>query len=251
MNELRYRQSLTGANPVRLTMPLVTMDRGAVVANGVVAKNQATPTPAPAAAPRVELDFDDFDGFTLRVAEMAAPPEPVQETPTSVVADTTGATQTDKEGARDRVKDILDKLVKNGTITEAQEDAILKAFKDAAGERKHDKAIFGDLFKLSSEYLGIPEGQLKKQLVDGKSLGDVANATSGKSRDGLITFLVQHVTAQIDKAVADGKLTKEQAEKLKSHLTEHVTKFVDHKFDRKAAPAKQGPKPSPSASPKA
>ena len=168
----------------------------------------------------------------------------------SVVTPEGMATAVDKEGARDKVKDVLDRLVANGTITQAQEDAILKAFKDAAGQHKGEaKRVMVDLMKLSSDYLGIPLGQLKQQLASGRSLGEIANATSGRSRDGLLSFLVQQATAQIDKALADGKITKDQADRLKAHLTERLTKFVDHKFERKApAPAKT---PKPSASPKA
>ena len=170
-------------------------------------------------------------------------------TPAAGVLAGTGAAQTDKEGARDHVKDVLDKLVAKGTITQAQEDAIIKALAEAAGEHKGTEAkhVIGDLMKLSSDYLGLPKGQLAQQLKDGKSLGEIANATAGHSRAGLIKFLVDQVTAQVEKALADGKITKEQAERITSHLTEHVTKFVDHKFDRKAAPAKPQPaKPSPS-----
>jgi len=179
---------------------------------------------------------------------LAAFQAPERMSAASVVTGAAGATQTDKEGGRDKIKDVLDKLVKNGTITEAQEDAIIKAFKEAAGDHQGNEAkhILGDLMKLSSDYLGIPEGQLKQQLKDGKSLGEIANATADRSRAGLIKFLVDQVTAQVEKALADGKITKEQAERIKSHLVEHVTKFVDHKFERKAAPAKpQTPTPTP------
>ena len=187
-------------------------------------------------------------------AALAAFQAPDLGSATSVVTGTAGTTQADKEGARDRVKDILDKLVANGTITQAQEAAIIKAFTDAAGDHKGNEAkhVIGDLMKLSSDYLGLPDGQLKQQLKAGKSLGEIANATNGKSRDGLIRFLVEQVTAQVDKALADGKITKEQAERIKSHLTEHVTRFVDHKFERKAPAVKpQAPKPTPTATPKA
>ena len=186
-------------------------------------------------------------------AALAAFQAPDLTSAASVVAGTTGATATDKEGTKDRVKDVLDKLVANGTITQAQEEAILKAFRAAAGDKGADlKHVVGDLGKLASDYLGLPPGQIKQQLKDGKSLGEIANATPGKSRDGLMRFLVEQVTAQVDKALADGKITKEQADRMKSHLTEHVTKFVDHKFEKGNAPAKpNAPKPSPSASPKA
>ena len=191
-------------------------------------------------------------------AALAAFQAPDPTSASSVVAGTAGLTQTDKEGAKDRVKDILDKLVANGTITQAQDEAILKAFREAAGsnDKGELKHVLGDLTKLSSDYLGIPLGQLKQQLADGKSLGEIANATPGHSRDGLIKFLVDQVTAQVEKALAEGKISKEMAERIKSHLTEHVTKFVDHKFERKPAQnrpqaPKPSPKPTPTATPKA
>src|SRR5207249_2472597 len=146
---------------------------------------------------------------------------PDQSSASSVVTGNAPSAQTDKEGPRDRMKDILDKLVANGTITQAQEEAILKAFKDAAPNKGTEpKHVMGDLLKLSSDYLGVPQGQVMKQMQDGKSLAEIAAATSGKSRDGLISYLVQQVTAQVDKAVADGKVTAEQAQRIKSNLTE-------------------------------
>jgi polyhydroxyalkanoate synthesis regulator phasin len=177
----------------------------------------------------------------------------------ATVADPFAAVQTEKDAPRDKIKDVLDKLVSSGTITQAQEDAIVKAFQQAASHDREGEAllkkILGDLTKLSSEYLGTPLGQLMQQLKDGKSLGEIANATPGKSRDGLITYVAGQVTVQVDQALASGKITPAQADKIKANLTERVTRFVDHKFERKAPPARttkpQAPKPTPSASPKA
>ncbi len=175
----------------------------------------------------------------------------------SVIAGTPAATQSDedKRGPGDKIKDVLDKLVANGTITQAQEDAIVKAFREAAGRDRDDhkvaKMVFGDLMKLSAEYLGLPKGQLEKQLKDGMSLGQIANATSGKSRQGLIDWLKAQVTTQIDQALANGKITQAQADKLKKDLGDRLAKFVDHKFEKRTAAPRTAKSPKPSPSPKA
>ncbi|MEK7285329.1 MAG: hypothetical protein AAB114_05640, partial [Chloroflexota bacterium] len=77
------------------------------------------------------------------------------------------------------------------------------------------------------DYLGVERGQLMQQMKDGKSLGQIANATSGKSKDGLIAAMVAAANAEIDDAVAKGKLTAEQAAKAKERVPGAVEKFVD------------------------
>jgi hypothetical protein len=159
----------------------------------------------------------------------------------------------DKGDKGDALQAVLNRLVANGTITKAQEEAILKAFKEAAGHREDGaivKRILGDLMKLSVDYLGIDREALARQLKDGKSLGEIANATAGKSKEGLITYLVAQVSAQLDKAVADGKITKERADEAKKGLLEHVTKFVDHKYERKPEPPKREKRPAVAPTPK-
>lgn len=148
--------------------------------------------------------------------------------------------QTDKAGAHDRVKDVLDKLVANGTITQAQEDSILAALKgarkDNAGHRGALKQVLGGLFKMSADYLGVAPKDLRSRLANGQSLGQIANAAgNGKSRDGLIAALTTGVSSAIDKAVADGKITADQATKIKGELPTRIAKFVDHVFKAKAS----------------
>ena len=141
----------------------------------------------------------------------------------------------------DKLKAILDALVTKGVITQAQEDAILAALKDAAGKDK-DRGevlhhILRDLFGQSATYLGISPADLKAKLP-GTSLGAIANATPGKSRDGLLAALTQASTAAIDKALAEKKITQEQADKAKAGLAKHLAEFVDHtypKHERKPA----------------
>ncbi len=172
--------------------------------------------------------------------------QPSDATPAQTAIDTGSATaQTHPTTARDRIKDVLDKLVQNGTITQAQEDAIVQAFTDAAGKDKDGRKILASvlrsLMKTSADYLGLPPGQLRQQLMAGKTLGQIADATPGKSRDGLIAALTTDVNSQIDRLVANGTITADRAAALKAKVPDRIAKLVDRVFKR---PGK-APTPSP------
>ena len=129
------------------------------------------------------------------------------------------------------LKAILDKLVNANTITAAQRDAILAAVKDTANKPRpdHPKGVLGGLLKTATTYLGLEPKALMEQLHAGKSLGEIAGTTPAKSRDGLMQALTSAATTRIDAAVADKKLTADQATKLKAGLATHIAHLVDHK----------------------
>ena len=146
----------------------------------------------------------------------------------------------------DRFKAVLDALVQKNVITQAQEDAILAAFKDA-NDRTHEeflRRVMQDLFGESATYLGMTQADLRAKLP-GTSLGAIADATPGKSKAGLVADLTRYVNDAIDKAVTNGKLTKEQGERAKALVAEHVNKFVSQVWPKKeprpAAPKIQRP----------
>ncbi len=160
----------------------------------------------------------------------------------NVPADTTAPTTnsaTAQKGDRDhkafdRIADVLRKLVDRGVITAQQKDAILDALKaadkhhDRGHERGDARGFLGDVLQASSQYLGVSADDLKAQLRAGKSLAEIANATPGKSRDGLIDALTRAANAHLKQAVDAGKLTAEQAEKLRATLGAAIVKIVDH-----------------------
>lgn len=88
-------------------------------------------------------------------------------------------------------------------------------------------------FVAASAYLGIAEADLMTRLRAGETLAAIANATPGKSRDGLIAALVTATNAAIDKAVADGKLAADRAAELKSKTAEHIARLVDEAHKRR------------------
>lgn len=168
-----------------------------------------------------------------------------EATVASARPDTASNIAAERDGPAKAIGAILERLVQNGTITAAQKEAILAALREAKerkghgdrkpgdgkdkGKGKHlqPRAVMGDLWKAASDYLGVERGQLMQQMKDGKSLGQIANATSGKSKDGLIAAMVAAANAEIDDAVAKGKLTAEQAAKAKERVPGAVAKFVD------------------------
>ena len=153
----------------------------------------------------------------------------------------------------DKMKQILDALVAKGVITQAQEDAILAAVKgDRTGDELLGRVLAG-LFDQSVTYLGTTAADLRTALP-GTSLGAIADKTAGKNRVGLVAVLTVYVYGGIDKAVADGKLTPDQATKAKSMAPDEIAKFVDHAYPAKAPQAAKpnGPKaPKPPKAPKA
>jgi hypothetical protein len=87
----------------------------------------------------------------------------------------------------------------------------------------------GDAIGVARDYLGLSQVDLTKALREGKSLGEIANATAGKSRDGLVAQLTTAANTRIDKATTDGKVTAEAATALKGQVGAAVAALVDRK----------------------
>ena len=87
--------------------------------------------------------------------------------------------------------------------------------------------VKSDVLAVAATYLGISEQDLRTKLQSGQTLAAVANATAGKSRDGLVAALVADESAKIDAAQKANKITADQAAKLKSGLQDRIATLVD------------------------
>jgi len=136
----------------------------------------------------------------------------------------------DKDKAHAKLKTALDALGAKNVITPAQEDAIIAAL-TAEHKDGHPKLreLIGDVLKESVSYLGTSADNVKHQLAAGMSLGDIANATPGKARDGLLADLDAKAKDRIQAAVAAGTLTQAQADQLAPKVDAGIVKIVDHK----------------------
>jgi hypothetical protein len=140
-----------------------------------------------------------------------------------------------QEKIGDKLKDLLDGLVKKGVITQQQEDAILAAARDAAAKPRHPKVV-RDLLGESAKYLGIAPKDLHAKLP-GTSLGKIADSTPNKSRAGLVAALSVAANEDITKALAEKKITDERAKKLRDGLAAEITTLVDRTWPTKPTAA--------------
>lgn len=72
--------------------------------------------------------------------------------------------------------------------------------------------------------LGLTRAQLGEQLRAGKSIADIAKA-QGRSLSDVRTALKAAAKEKLDKAVRDGKLTRERADKLRARINDGIDRI--------------------------
>jgi hypothetical protein len=85
---------------------------------------------------------------------------------------------------------------------------------------------FGEKLDAAAEYLGVTDEELREALRGGKSLAEIAEE-KGKSVDGLKDALLAQAQTRLDEAVADEKLTREQADRILERLREGIDHLVE------------------------
>ena len=123
-------------------------------------------------------------------------------------------------GGVDGVAAVLAELVKAGTITQAQSDAITKALVNApAAAKAAAEAQKAAHEKLIADTVGVAWADIETRLKAGETLAAIA----GAKKDALIAALVKEATDRITADVAAGRLTEAQATERKTGLTERIT----------------------------
>jgi hypothetical protein len=93
--------------------------------------------------------------------------------------------------------------------------------------RAHDMHVPGDDLAAAASYLGTTTASLMTQLQSGKTLAQIAGATSGKSVAGLVSALVAAEKTELAAAVTAGKLTQSQADTITPTLQQRFTDFAN------------------------
>jgi len=88
--------------------------------------------------------------------------------------------------------------------------------------------VIGDSEAAAATYLGTTAAELETKMRAGQTLAQIANATAGKSRDGLLNALVADATAKIDAAQKAGTITADQATQQKTNLSTRLAQFIDN-----------------------
>jgi hypothetical protein len=90
-----------------------------------------------------------------------------------------------------------------------------------------DRGVIGDQLSVAATYLGTTTDDLRTKMQAGQTLAQIAAATSGKSRDGLVAALTTDAQAKIAAAQTAGTITADQATELANELADKITRFVD------------------------
>jgi uncharacterized protein YidB (DUF937 family) len=146
------------------------------------------------------------------------------------------------DALKQALKNRIDEAVDDGRLTEEQADELKKRI-DASeypmlggpgafgrGHWGHGGPGFGrvghfELLETAASYLDITEAELREALED-QTLAEIAEE-QGKTAGGLVQQLVATQTKRIDEAVADGRITEDQAIGLKSGLSERMQELVN------------------------
>jgi hypothetical protein len=90
-----------------------------------------------------------------------------------------------------------------------------------------DRGVIGDQLSVAATYLGTTTDDLRTKMQAGQTLAQIAAATSGKSRDGLVAALTTDAKAKIAAAQTAGTITADQATQFTNDLATKIPKFVD------------------------
>ncbi len=113
-----------------------------------------------------------------------------------------------------------------------------KSAREGFVKRRDDlRARFGAKAEHIATFLGLTVDDLTQQLRT-KSLGEIA----GAKKADLVAHLTSQVNLRVDQAMANGKITKEQADKIKAASAGRVAKLVDAVRGDKAPLGRPGTK---------
>lgn len=128
-----------------------------------------------------------------------------------------------------RLQQALQGLVDDGTLTAAQRDKVASTLADKLPPPgRGPRGPRGGELDTAASALGMTPTELRAQLRAGKSLADVA-----KDRGvalGTLTAALQNAAAdRLAQAVQDGRLTQQQADKIKATLPQRIADAVQRK----------------------
>lgn len=159
---------------------------------------------------------------------------------TSDTSDATGddtASDTASDAARpdrgERLRESLQALVDDGTVTTAQADVVAEHLAAQLPERTGHRGRRGGFGgrpgmdgEVVAELLGIDAAELRSSLRDGASIADLAEA-NGVDVQTVIDALVAEAESHLDLSVENGRLTEDEAAERLVDVTERITARVN------------------------
>ena len=173
----------------------------------------------------------------------------VVEQPANGAQDGTG--NADKPDPTERLKSTLDPLVEAGTITQAQEDAVIKALTDAGLERggrggpggRHG----GPGLDAAATALGVTTDELRTAVEGDQTIAQVAES-KGVPVQTVIDAMVAELKTHLAEEVASGEHTQAEADQKLADATTRITDMVNNGGPAKGE-GRGGPPPDDTRAP--
>lgn len=182
-------------------------------------------------------------GLTSAASSSDVAVSALQETDTEPTTDpvdeTSGETMIQPTG--DRLREQLDALVDDGTITAEQADIVADHLVEQTVDRLNDR--FGDRERRGrrlrgqrvewlrgqsetvTELLGVDSETIRAELDDGATLAEIAE-DNGVSTEELVDAIVADAVERADAAVESGRIEQDVADERLADLEERVTERV-------------------------
>lgn len=124
-------------------------------------------------------------------------------------------TTEDRPTRQERRMERLEMLVEDGVITQEQADNLVETREAIQAERqaRQEEKLQG-----VADVLGVTTDDLRQAREDGVSLAELA----GDDLPALVDYMTEQATERINDAVADGKITQEQADEKLDGLDERI-----------------------------
>jgi hypothetical protein len=147
----------------------------------------------------------------------------------------TSATDPARPDPSTRLQAVLQPLIDDGTITQAQADKVIAALAAARplggpdggpmGHRGGGRMGLG--LDIVATTLGITNDEVRTALQSGQTIADLA-VSKGKTAQDVIDAVVAEATTRINAAVTAGDITQAQADKRLADITQRATDFVNN-----------------------
>jgi hypothetical protein len=153
---------------------------------------------------------------------------PATQTPDSTTPD--ADEDADRPERGEWLADAIAPLVEDGTITQAQADAVIAAIDEAKPDRGVQGFGRGRGLDSAATAIGITVEEFRTALRDGQTIAEVAEA-NGVAVDAVVTAMVADIETHLAEEVAEGDLTQAEADEKLAGATERVTALVNGELE--------------------
>lgn len=134
----------------------------------------------------------------------------------------------------ERISEALQVLVDDGTLTEAQRDAVVETLQNARPDRGEFRERLGQRGPRGAgeiaEILGLEGSEMREALRNGSSIAELAEAQGIDSAD-VVDAIVARAGERLDTAVENGRIDDTQAAEMLTQAAERAEDLVNGEIE--------------------